>query len=494
MADTARDYRTKEDEKAEQEEKNKIRFSDISLTAAWIAAGYQTFSPENIRKGIQEQWVSSVTRDITKDARFKQLFEKRRRGEGRKEYYRRRGQQVEVRRAIGELVGAHGDLLYEKNPAVKTEIGQTLSEIVTHDYQTLAPQQEELIEAVAEAQEKLAEPFKKQNDKNNKRFSSEKKGLYRRSQADLEKIIAEEKAEYQAEVVCRRHLNQQQQQNPNKKEQAEQIENAEINKAIIKNILLKNGQNILDEESFATEYKQEYNRLLAKKRGRKKKKAPEFNEAEIKQIGQVYKQRLEKMPRSTLPQKRTITTTTESAMPRRTTGPDKLRPAKFPDFGFSKLNLSELNLGGFKKPPAIDLSSLYEALGNVFGRLSGWLSKIPGLGNFFGGGGGGNGGGGSFIRSAGGNFLKRQGGNLLRKQGAKMLASQGAKMLAASTVEVWGPILLVVVIVVLLVLVIVLAIFNNPTTQPQALIDQSLTPTLTQIITPTITPAISTAP
>ena len=63
MADAfAQEYRTREDEEQTSQEKNKVRFADISLTAAWIAASYQAFSPEQIRKDIQQEWVKSIAK------------------------------------------------------------------------------------------------------------------------------------------------------------------------------------------------------------------------------------------------------------------------------------------------------------------------------------------------------------------------------------------------------------------------------------------------
>lgn len=188
-------YRTREEEEADKNEP-KVRFEDISMSAAFIMASYQAFSPEQIRRDIQNKWVGAVTQELQKSQKFKSLYEGKRRTESRREYYARRQEQVQVNAAIRDLMDAHRDTLFQKGPGSTVTARQTLGKLIDEDYKELGDKRLELVNEVTKAQQKLADGFKEINDKNNARFG--KKGLiYTRSTEKLEQIKAEEKAEYE---------------------------------------------------------------------------------------------------------------------------------------------------------------------------------------------------------------------------------------------------------------------------------------------------------
>ena len=195
--DNQESYRTRQDEESDSQEKKKIRFADISLTAAWIAASYQAYSPEQIRKDIQQEWVSKVTKEISKDQKFKAVYATRQRGEDRQAYDSRRIQQIEIRRAVSDLVSAHGDQLFEKGAGTTANLRETLGELINSDYQNLQANRLDLINQISKTQAELAEGFSQQNEKNNRRFKEAE---------TLETIKNQEKAEHHAKVLTRREL------------------------------------------------------------------------------------------------------------------------------------------------------------------------------------------------------------------------------------------------------------------------------------------------
>lgn len=202
MADSlAQNYRTREDEE-QKNQQPKVRFSDISITAAWIAATYHVFSPEEIRKNIHQQWANKVTQNLTRDPKFKDLFSARRRHESRQEYTARRHQQIEAQNLIKDLVLAHGDNLFEKSPQTQEAINNTVTDLIQNDYQGLNNKQADLLTAITQSQEQVAPVFKKQADKNNQRF--EGKGFYRRTPDQLQAIKQQEQANFKNIILARR--------------------------------------------------------------------------------------------------------------------------------------------------------------------------------------------------------------------------------------------------------------------------------------------------
>jgi len=361
MADSlTQDYRTKEDEEQESQ-KPKVRFADISTTAAWIAATYQAFSPESIRKSIQNEWVNKTTEEISRDPKFKELFARRKRNETRKEYLDRRKQQVEIRSLISDLVGAHSDQLFEQKEEIQKAIQQTSADLIKNDYQSLEAKQEDLLTAITEVQNKIATPFKEQNDKNNQRFEKPTL-LYKRKPENLTAIRQKEKEEFLKQIIMRRKT-------------------------------------------------------------------------------------------SSIPKPQ----------------PPKTKPVSMP------------NLGSILRSK---LPSMYESMGTAVGKVGGFLSKLPGIGGLFGGGAAaaGTAGAAGAAGAAGGAAAVGTAAGAAGAVGGAAVGAAGA----AATVEIWGPILIVVTIVVLLGLLIALYVFNNPVVKPQALIPQpTSSPT---VILPTVTP------
>jgi hypothetical protein len=449
----AKSYRTKEDEQRESQ-KRKVRFADISLTAAWIAASYQAFTPEQIRSDIQSEWASKITKEITKDQKFAGLFERRRRNEGRKEYTARRLQQVEIRRAINDLVGTHSDLLFEKSPQVQKQVAKTIEDLAANDYHSLGSTKNELIETISKAQEAIAEPFKKQNDKNNARFGKKKSLLYRRSEKDLLAIQAKEKAETQARIIIRRS--------------GQRTKNQEAllyQKALAK-ILAKINLKEMNEAMFIAAYQKEINRQLYKKNGHKRYKVKEIDNIITTNIGWQSYRRLTTLPNSALPKvtkvdvKTPTFTKIKSSSPPIPTSQKERKGFLLPNFNFLTQfkNFDFLGLTSILK---LGVSLLSISVSKWLGTLGSVLGKIPGLGFFFGSG-------------------------AVAKRGLYTINKQNTYTIPI--IEYWGPILIVGTIILLLVILIIKpVIFDDPTTQPQALIEL-----IEQAITPTLTPPAAT--
>lgn len=361
---TDQNYRTREDEEKESRQK-KVRFADISMTAAWTAATYQAFTPEQIRENIQGQWVNKVAADVSKDPKFKDIFAPRQKNESREQYTERRIKQVQTRQMISDLVGSYGDELYTTSPETKAEIKETMTELINIDYKDLKNNESELLEAVTKAQTDIAPHFKQINDKNNGRFNG--KGLYRRTEKDLENIKNKEKLDYQTQKNKSRAAN-----------------------------------------SSQTNY---------------------------------------------------------TAVPE----PSNITPSdSIPRISFPRIDLRGLN-NLFKN----NLGGIYKSIGSGLSKLSGFLTKLPGIGSFFGGGAAVGGG----AAAAGATGAAATGAAAAVGGGAAAAGAAGA----TATVGVWGPIVIVGGVVLLLILILVLTVFNNPSVQPQAIIE-TLTPIPTTVL------------
>ena len=441
MADAfAQEYRTREDEEQTSQEKNKVRFADISLTAAWIAASYQAFSPEQIRKDIQQEWVKSITKEVSKDQKFKDLYATRQRGENRHAYDSRRMQQVEIRRAISDLVGAHGDQLFEKGLQTQAFLKESAKELIQNDYQGLANKQEELLAAIASSQTKLADTFKKQNSKNNQRFKKSEQ---------LQEIANNEKAQHHAEVISRRELKQELTTKTDPKEQQQAITQSQISQKALARVLAGQNPSDLNEAGFLQAYRAEFNKELYDKRGHKRYKIDQINEERILKLGKYYSRYFSQVPASTLPKP----INKPLSQPITTSAPTPTKPFSISwpkwQFNFPRIDWSGLNSLFRSTSPQVG-----SAISGGLGNFAGFLSKLPGIGGFFGG---------STVAGA-------------TAAGGTAAATVGGAT-AAGGLAAAAPIVLIIGLVVFLLILIMLVIFNNPVSQPQAIIQTTITPT-----------------
>src|SRR3989339_975324 len=434
--DNQESYRTRQDEESDSQEKKKIRFADISLTAAWIAASYQAYSPEQIRKDIQQEWVSKVTKEISKDQKFKAVYATRQRGEDRHAYDSRRIQQIEIRRAVSDLVSAHGDQLFEKGAGTTANLRETLGELINSDYQNLQANRLDLINQISKTQAELAEGFSQQNEKNNRRFKEAE---------TLETIKNQEKAEHHAKVLTRRELKEELSTLTDKKQRDQAVAQSQLSQKALARVLASQDISNLDEEKFLQAFKIELNRELYNKRGRKRYEIDDISKERILKMGRYYSRYFSQVPASTLPQLPKKQANQTISQPQTTTSLNI--KANWPKWQFS---LPKIDFSGLSSLFRSGAPTVYESISGFMGNFSGFLSKLPGIGGFFGGSVG------AGVAGAG--------------------AATGGAAAARGFVAA-APIILIIGIGGFLLLVILLGVFNNPVAQPQALIQTTLTPT-----------------
>ena len=467
MADSlVQDYRTREDEEQESK-KNKVRFADISLTAAWIAATYQAYSPEQIRKDIHQQWASKITKEIAKDPKFKEVFGSKDRRESRQDYTARRSQQVQIERLIQDLVASHGDQLFEKGLPTQATIRQSASELIKHDYQGLADKQTDLLTTIATSQNQVAQAFKEQADKNNQRFTKST-GIYKRKPEELEAIKRQEKASFASEVITRRELKESLSSVTDSKAREQFIEQSQLSQKALAKVLADPHAKELSEAEFVQALRTQINHELYNKRGRKRYKIKELDEERLARLGQYYSRFVSERPLSEQtapsPQPQSTQSVTTPTLPKSEPLPKtQSMPKPTSNFNWFKLNLNlpKLDLGGLNSLFKSFFSGFNDWFGSLVGKAGGLLSKLPGLGGLFGGGAAAGGAAGA----AGAGAAATAGAGAAAAGATGTAAAAGA----AATVEIWGPILIVVAIVAILILLIVLMLFNNPVAKPQAL-------------------------
>ena len=470
MSDLPTDYRTREDEEREVEERKqnkKVRFQDISTTAAWIAAGYQAFTPEQIRQNIQKEWINKVTGEVSRDPKFRTLFEPRQRGEPPEDYNRRRVIQTQTKQAVNDLVGAYGDSLYSNSPETRSQIQETLSDLIDNDYQHLKGHETELLQAVAKSQENSAEQFKKINDKNNNRFNE--KGIYRRTPEQLQNLQNQEQVNFHSEVISRR-VNKEDLATTDKKEQERlNIEN-QVTEHALSNVLAQDNAKNLTEEEFTNLFRIEINKQLYNKRGKKRYKIDGVDEVKIARISGYYKSYFNKtQPVQQIPQEQNETRNAPQTSTTRIKIPQSIQPTKnfFNRFNWADLKIKfgsfRIDFSGLNSLFKSNLSGMARSLSQGLGNFGGFLSKLPGIGGFFGGG-----------TAVGGAAVgaSATAGGAAAGAAATGAAAAGGGLLAT----VGAPLLIVGAIVLLVGLVFMLGFFNNPSVQPQAIIE-SLSPT-----------------
>jgi len=472
----SQDYRTREEEE-QQAKEPKVRFQDISLAAAYLAATHQAFSPEQIRKDIQSQWVKTVTKELKRSDKFKGVYEGKRKAESRQEYSVRRNQQAALESAVADLMVSHGEQLFEKGIGTSTVTRESLGNFVNEDYKELDPVKAELLAEVARAQNKLAPGFKEMNEKNNKRFKGDR----------LAEIKQAEQIEAQSAIATRRELKaelapleqqaalieQSKDSQTSKKAQLNKIKqqaNAirtekEIGQKAVSRILATHDINSLSEEEFLVLFRTEVNQTLYGRNGRKKYKIDKIDEEKLAATARHYSQYFKALPNQLRPRPLpTPPATQKSALRERLTPSfnwDALKGFKWPSFSFPKFDWSGIQ--GLFGPE----SSFSSVMGNGLTGMGNFLGKLPGLSGFFGGGAAGTAAAAGGTAAAGATAAA---GGAAAATGGAAVAAGGA---AAAPVLGIAAIAVVVVLLILILGVLAFSMFDNPSVKPYALSQQA---------------------